>query len=117
MADDTAKKLAAGMREIEEAVADAVGPDVMSQIEEGLGTIPEPRPEVEPHGMQIVERHHDAIEAAVRHDGHAIRRDMQVAALTAEVMGDARVVEAIAMARRSGTERALAAAQEVAQHV
>jgi hypothetical protein len=57
MANDTVKRIEeAVIKPLHTAINDHVAPDVQSLVEEELGTYPEPRLNVAPRGLQIVER-------------------------------------------------------------
>jgi hypothetical protein len=57
MATDTVKRIEEAVtKPLYTAINDHVAPDVQSLVEEELGTIPEPRRNVAPRGLQIVER-------------------------------------------------------------
>ena len=109
MDNDTAKGLREMFRSLDhdlaKQISEQVDPAVLFEIEEVLGTIPEPRRGVPLHGMQQVMAIHEAVDESIRETIDAVAREAGRQRLCHEiveaVMADPRVVSAMEAATRA----------------
>jgi hypothetical protein len=102
MADDVAKRLRDMMRELDVAIAEQVDPALLFEIEEALGTIPEPRRGVPLHGMQQIIEMQRLVDESIQESIEAASRAALQAEIVESVMADTRVVAAMGEATKHG---------------